>query len=154
MKFHHVSQKFSVYFYICTYIRLSGMENRDAVGKEDFMVFEPLDQGPICRVQRGDGSFVEVNVDTRVVTDPIHKTSVRFTPIEWKIIGVLYDAKGRIVPREAFISEIWDSDNTDWTTRTVDVHISAIRKKLMVVRGLRIDSVYGKGYKLVILSRF
>lgn len=97
---------------------------------------------------------MEVNVDTRVVTDPIHKTSVRFTPIEWKIIGVLYDAKGRIVPREAFISEIWDSDNTDWTTRTVDVHISAIRKKLMVVRGLRIDSVYGKGYKLVILSRF
>jgi DNA-binding response OmpR family regulator len=39
-------------------------------------------------------------------------------------------------------------------TRTIDVHISAIRKKLAYIKGARIDSVYGTGYRLVILSRY
>ncbi len=118
------------------------------------MMFEALGPGPICQVLRGDGSFVEINMDTRTVQDPVRKTSVRFTPIEWKIIEVLYDAKGHIVLRNDLLAAVWDSTSVEWQTRTIDVHIASIRKKLLVVRGMRIDSVYGKGYKLVMLSRF
>jgi DNA-binding response OmpR family regulator len=48
---------------------------------------------------------------------------------------------------------IWGTGK-NFPTRTIDVHISSIRKKLAYIKGARIDSIYGNGYKFILLTRF
>jgi two-component system, OmpR family, response regulator RegX3 len=48
---------------------------------------------------------------------------------EFDLIRLLVDSAGTVVTRERLIDEVWD---TNWfgSTKTLDVHISALRKKL------------------------
>ena len=52
-----------------------------------------------------------------------------FTPVEFDLLVVLAQARGRVKSREELINEIRDR-NYDIYDRSIDVHISAIRKKL------------------------
>ncbi len=110
--------------------------------------------GSVVTFQRGDGSYIEIDQDHRILKDIERDVVIHLTPIEWKIFEMLSDAKGKIVLRDELLHVVWDDPSMNWQTRTVDVHVAALRKKLAILRGLRIDSIYGKGYKLVILSRF
>lgn len=103
------------------------------------------------QIQRGDGSFVTCEISKRSLS--YYRYHVTFTPIEWKILTALYEKKGTVVARDELLSLLWGKGN-EIPTRTVDVHISSIRKKLSYIKGARIDSVYGKGYRFVFLSRF
>ena len=51
------------------------------------------------------------------------------TPVEFDLLVVLAQARGRVKSREDLINEIRDR-NYDVYDRSIDVHISAIRKKL------------------------
>lgn len=51
------------------------------------------------------------------------------TNTEFKILKLMVEGKGRIVTREKLMSDVWDL-NDDIQTRTVDMHISSLRKKL------------------------
>jgi DNA-binding response OmpR family regulator len=48
---------------------------------------------------------------------------------EYELLRVLLENAGRVVRREQLIREVWD---TAWfgSTKTVDVHVSALRRKL------------------------
>jgi DNA-binding response OmpR family regulator len=50
------------------------------------------------------------------------------TPIEFQILHILMKNPGKIFGRERFLNTIWKDVNV--TDRTVDVHITRLRKKL------------------------
>lgn len=54
---------------------------------------------------------------------------LELTNTEFKILKLLVESKGRIVTRERLMSDVWDL-NEDIQTRTMDMHISTLRKKL------------------------
>lgn len=67
---------------------------------------------------------------------------------EVRILGILVSESGRIVSRRALLRDVWDMNNADQLeTRTVDVHIAKLRKKLGE-HGHLIDTVRGQGYRL------
>ena len=51
------------------------------------------------------------------------------TPVEFDLLASLAKAKGRVKTREALLDECRDR-NYDVFDRSIDVHISALRKKL------------------------
>lgn len=70
---------------------------------------------------------LRVNPNTR--TAVLGDTPLVLTPVEYDLLHALARAKGRVKTREALIEDIRDR-HYDVFDRSVDVHISAIRKKL------------------------
>lgn len=65
---------------------------------------------------------------------------------EFAILNLLYKAQGDIVSREELFNCIWSTDALV-ESRTLDMHINSLRKKLGKHSDL-IKTVYGVGYKL------
>jgi len=103
-------------------------------------------------IRRGNGTIVIADTDERSLTRG--RYHVEFTPVEWKLVRLLYEARPNVVSRDDLILAIWGENHKNVPTRTVDVHISSIRKKIAYIKGARIDSVYGRGYRLLMLTRF
>jgi two-component system phosphate regulon response regulator PhoB len=61
---------------------------------------------------------------------------------------VLANDAGRIVSRRRLLQEAWDMNNAELVeTRTVDVHVAKLRKKLGRHAEL-IETVRGQGYRV------
>ncbi len=72
------------------------------------------------------------------------KSEVRLTRKELETLRCLIEAKGMVVSRESLLQGVWGYDFST-QTRTVDVHVTRLRKKL----GLHlIETVIGAGYRL------
>lgn len=93
-------------------------------------------------------SFNGLTIDPvkRVVT--IMDQIVTLGRKEMEILILLAKRAGDIVTRENILSTLYD--NADMYDRTVDSHMSHLRRKLRDVAGdlLQINSVYGLGYRL------
>jgi DNA-binding response OmpR family regulator len=70
------------------------------------------------------------------------------TPIEFKIFCTLAAKPGNILSRVQIIDAVWPI-NTNITERTVDTHLSHLRKKISA-SNVKIETVIGVGYKIVI----
>ena len=70
---------------------------------------------------------VAMNLDTRTVTRG--GEAVDLTVKEFELLRVLMQSGGRLVKRDDLVSEVWDP-NWFGSTKTLDVHISSLRKKL------------------------
>ena len=55
--------------------------------------------------------------------------SVVLTPVEFRLLEYLLDRRGQLVSREELLEHVWGLHG-DTMSRTVDVHIAALRKKL------------------------
>jgi two-component system alkaline phosphatase synthesis response regulator PhoP len=73
---------------------------------------------------------------------------VEFRTQEFEVLWVLLEHKSIVLTREKLLAMAWGYDYAG-ETRTVDVHIGQIRRKI-VNSQVRIDTVTGVGYKLVI----
>ena len=73
---------------------------------------------------------------------------VDLTPAEFTILMSLLKAGGDILSREKLRIELGSVDQSS-NERVVDVHVSAMRKKLGNSRKI-IKTVHGKGYRIVI----
>jgi DNA-binding response OmpR family regulator len=51
------------------------------------------------------------------------------SPREFKLLRFLIDHRGEVVTRERLLDAVWDYDNVPFT-RTVDMHIAKLRKKI------------------------
>ncbi len=71
---------------------------------------------------------------------------VELTNREFEILPLLFENKGKVVPRDKILSKIWDID-TFVESRTVDMHIRSLRKKIDPQNKI-IKTVYGVGYKV------
>jgi len=76
--------------------------------------------------------------------------SVEMTRREMDIISYLYRNRQRIVSKKELLREVWSYADTDIETRTVDIHILKLRKKIAALaeHGPLIQTIRGEGYRL------
>jgi DNA-binding response OmpR family regulator len=78
----------------------------------------------------------------------VSETELELRPKEFDLLTALARRAGEMVSREQLMDEVWD---TNWfgPTKTLDVHVSALRRKL-AEHGedpLRIATLRGRGYR-------
>ena len=80
--------------------------------------------------------------------------SIPLTTYELKLLKFLCEHRGEILDRDTVLNAVWGYDSAP-TTRTVDVHIASLRKKLGDSRKQElIITIRGLGYKLVDFETF
>jgi two-component system alkaline phosphatase synthesis response regulator PhoP len=57
------------------------------------------------------------------------ETRVVLSPREFKLLRFFIDHRGEVVTRERLLDAVWGYDNVPFT-RTVDMHIAKLRKKV------------------------
>jgi two-component system alkaline phosphatase synthesis response regulator PhoP len=78
----------------------------------------------------------EVHRFGRVTVDPRSRTvfrdgqEVALTPKEFDLLLALVQRKGAVASRSDLLGEVWGYSNTDVPTRTIDIHVAELRKKL------------------------
>ncbi len=91
----------------------------------------------------------EVRIDLRrsVVTRAGEEVSL--SALEFKLLRYLVEHPGEVLSRDRLLDEVWGYDATP-STRTVDVHVAALRSKLErnPSHPELILTVHGRGYRL------
>jgi len=77
---------------------------------------------------------------------------ISLTDKECKVLELLHKNSGELIPRETLMQKIWIDEGVI-TSRSLDMFVSKLRKKLSRDPELRITNVHGKGYKLEIPER-
>ncbi len=131
-------------------------------GADDYLI-KPITQGElnarIAAVVRRSPHHKEKSKDEStkpyVFDDPentveFNDESVKLTIKEYSLAKYFFQSEGRLVSRNHLLETIW-TKNSIISTRTVDTHISRLRKKLKLDGsfGWKLVSVYHQGYKLV-----
>lgn len=75
---------------------------------------------------------VRMDLGARVVT--VHGTEMQLAHKEFELLRVLMKRVGQVVTREEILAEVWN-DLEASTTKTLDMHISWLRRKLAVASG-------------------
>ena len=79
---------------------------------------------------------------------------VELSAREIAILRLLADDPGRIISRRTLLRDVWGMSNADAVaTRTVDVHIAKLRKKLGSDAASLLETVRGQGYRWCDSSR-
>src|SRR6266702_6804611 len=65
---------------------------------------------------------------------------------EYELLSLLVQNAGEIVPREALLWKIWGY-STQIRTRTLDVHIRRLRRKLGKYSYQYIETIFANGYR-------
>ncbi len=116
--------------------RIVGLE----LGADDYVV-KPFSAGELVarirailrRAERGPARHVveiadlRLDLDARIVT--LRGSSIQLAAREFDLLALLMSKAGRVVRREEIMDEVWDPH---WfgSTKTLDVHIAWLRKKL------------------------
>jgi two-component system response regulator RegX3 len=76
--------------------------------------------------------------------------SVELTRREMDIVSYLHRHMDRIVSKKELLGEVWNYSDTDIETRTVDIHILKLRKKIseLIENTPFIQTIRGEGYRL------
>jgi DNA-binding response OmpR family regulator len=90
----------------------SGAESEGGAGAGNVMTFGEVDVSPKTRTVTRDGDPVEL------------------TPKEFDLLVALLERRGAVISRQELLKEVWGYGNADINTRTVDVHLSELRRKL------------------------
>jgi two-component system phosphate regulon response regulator PhoB len=65
---------------------------------------------------------------------------------EYDLLSLLVRHAGEIIPREALLMQVWGYGG-DIRTRTLDVHVRRLRKKLGGYADHYIETIFGIGYR-------
>ena len=77
------------------------------------------------------------------------QASIELSSKEIQILRILSEEPGRIVSRRTLLREVWGMNNVENVeTRTVDMHIAKLRKKLGDEAATLVETVRGQGYRL------
>ncbi len=138
--------------------RLMGLE----MGADDYITkpFSPRELAARVRVvlrrtarEQSERTQEELKQGPFTVNIPhgtVHRdsTAIRLTPTEFRLLVLLMGDPGRIFSRELIIDRVFGYD-FDGFDRTVEAHVSSLRRKLDSMPGEPrfIHTVYGLGYK-------
>jgi len=88
--------------------------------------------------------------DGKTLTASCDGNSVELTRREMDIVWYLCRHRDQIVSKKELLSEVWNYADTDIETRTVDIHILKLRKKIGYLIGSKpfIVTIRGEGYRL------
>ena len=89
----------------------------------------------------------EVELDLKKHQVSINDQEINLTPKEFELLSILIKHPGQVFSRDNLLGEIWDY-NYHGDTRTVDVHVRRLRKKISEYNKQKhIITVRGVGYK-------
>ena len=74
---------------------------------------------------------------------------VTLSPKEGKLLTLLLDNMNHLTTREEALVKIWNDDNY-FTSRSMDVYVTKIRKYLSKDPKIKIENIHGKGFKFSI----
>ena len=140
--------------------RLAGLE----LGADDYVTkpFSPRELAARVRAvlrRSGSGDTTPgpttlkagpVEIDRRYRRVMVNGAEVRLTPTEFRLLDQLMRQPGRTFTRDEIIDRVLD-DDFDGFDRTVDAHVSSLRRKLGsadAAAARLIQTVYGSGYRL------
>jgi len=72
----------------------------------------------------------------------------KLSPKEAKLLALLCENKNNVVSREMALNNIW-GENSYFTTRSMDVFITKLRKRLKADNTIEIINVHGNGFRLL-----
>ena len=85
-----------------------------------------------------------VDLVRQVVT--LDSEILALTRIEYRLLAVLVERAGQVVPRTVILTQVWGS-LPEPRTRTLDVHMRGVRRKLGPYAAHYIETVVGVGYR-------
>jgi DNA-binding response OmpR family regulator len=85
-----------------------------------------------------------VEFDEHVVA--LDAQRVTLTRKEYELLALLVEHAGEIIPREALLMRVWGY-GAEIRTRTLDVHVRRLRRKLGVYAEQYIETIFGIGYR-------
>lgn len=93
-------------------------------------------------------------VDTGSKSVGLHGTAVSLTNREFELAYFLFRNAGKMLSRSHILEAIWGIENKSVSTRTVDTHMSRLRKKLDLreENGWKLAAIYQHGYRLERIS--
>ena len=94
--------------------------------------------------------FGKILFDGKTLTASCGEDSAELTRREMDIIVYLHRHQDRIVSKKELLTDVWGYADADIETRTVDIHILKLRKKIARLAGEKpvIRTVRGEGYRL------
>jgi DNA-binding response OmpR family regulator len=90
--------------------------------------------------------------DAHLTLDFVHKAAtldsqpLALTRKEYDLLALLVSYAGVIIPRAEVLMRVWGY-STEIRTRTLDVHIRHLRRKLGVYADVYIETVFGVGHR-------
>jgi len=96
--------------------------------------------------QHGNNSLI-IDPDRYLVYR--NNATIHLTKTEFRILALIAAGRGRILTREQIAAAVWNKVPITYP-RTIDVHISNIRRKVGPIDGKQtIMSLKGVGYKII-----
>ena len=94
-------------------------------------------------------TYEDITVNLRDHEVSVAEKPVRLTPTEYRLLALLMREPSRTFSRDRILDRVFGYD-FDGFDRTVDAHVSNLRRKLAVGPGNRgyVHTVYGIGYRL------
>jgi DNA-binding response OmpR family regulator len=128
------------------------------MGADDYVVKPPKPMELLARLENvarrvKPGGLPVLRLGSYEVDIAGHRLSLDGAPItltqkEFDLSVYLFQNPGKLLSRDHLLNKIWGL-NTDVDTRTVDTHISRLRKKLLLdgSKGWKLTPIYGYGYR-------
>ena len=76
-----------------------------------------------------------------------NEEEITLSPKESKLLNLLLENQNDLTSREEALVKIWNDDNY-FTSRSMDVYVTKIRKYLKKDSNISIENIHGKGFKL------
>jgi two-component system response regulator RegX3 len=94
--------------------------------------------------------FRDIFFDGKNLVADYQNQTVELTRKEMDIIAYLHHYRDRIVSKKELLTEVWQYADADIETRTVDIHMLKLRKKIASLIGDAplITTIRGEGYRL------
>ncbi|MEH6944674.1 response regulator transcription factor [Bacillus sp. JJ722] len=92
------------------------------------------------------GKEVVIYIEKREVYK--NQTRIDLTNKEYELLLFLAENRGKVFTRADLLDKVWGFDYVG-DTRTVDIHIQRLRKKIDESKNSFIETVFGVGYKIV-----
>jgi len=94
--------------------------------------------------------FRDIFFDGRNLIAEYQNKTLELTRKEMDIIAYLHHHRDRIVSKKELLTEVWHYADADIETRTVDIHMLKLRKKIAGLIGDTpfVNTIRGEGYRL------